>query len=170
MLTTISEIITTAFGLDTPFVIPFISMCMRGMIIYFFGITLARFNKKLMGLRTPFNFILFIMLGSTFANAIINADFFLPILCTIAFLILLNGIITVLAFYVPSIETLVKGTPSLLIKNGKIQWDAMKQNYITERELKTELGTQLHTTSFAHIALAFLASDGTINFIEKDKK
>lgn len=156
-----------AMGFHVFTLVSLFHMIVRGIIIYLFGITLARFNKKLLGIRTPFNFMLFVMLGSISANAVVFEELFLPILGTILFLTLLNGLITALAYYFPSIEFFVKGTDAVLVKNGKIQWSAMRNNLITEREVINELQTQLHTSSLEEVATATLASDGTINFIRK---
>jgi len=142
-------------------------MTIRGIIVYYFGISIARFNKKLLGIRTPFNFILFVMLGSIFASAIIDEEIFLPLLITTLLLFLINGLMTLLSFYSPFIELFVKGKDSVIIKNGKIQWQIMQQNLITKRELLNELHSQLHTTDLKQVKLAILASDGTISFIQK---
>ena len=167
MLRQFFTIIQEAIGLNTLSFTALFYMIIRGVIVYLLGITLARFNKKLLGVRTPFNFILFIMLGSIFANAILDANVFLPTLCTIILLTLLNGLMTALSYYFPPVELFIKGSPAVIVKNGEIQWDVMEKNFITERELFNELHTQLHTHSLKHIEAAILASDGTINFIEK---
>lgn len=167
MLNQFFKIIQEAIGFNTFSFIALFYMIMRGIIAYLFGITLARFNKKLFGIRTPFNFVLLIMLGSIFANAILNASTFLPTLGTILFLILFNGLVTELAFYFPMVERFIKSTPSILVKNGEIQWNNMKKEFITERELLTELHAQLHTSNLKEVEIALLVSDGTIHFIQK---
>jgi len=167
MLTQFFKFMLDAFGLGAFSHTALFFMTIRGIIVYLFGITLTRFNKKLFGIRTPFNFILFIMLGSIFANAILYADTFIHTLGTVLILMLLNGLITVLSYYVPVIELFVKGSPSQLVKNGEIQWDEMRKEFITQRELLTELHSKLHTHDLNKIAAANLESDGTIEFIEK---
>ena len=167
MFTAIIAFLKDLLGLPTSSFMILFQMIIRGIVIYFFGITLARFNKKLLGIRTPFNLILFIMLGSIFASAIIDGRTFLPIIVTVLFLSLLNGAMTMLSYYVPAVETFVKGGSSTLVQDGKIQWDAMKKNFITQHELFNELQTQLHTRDLDRVKAAILASDGTINFIEK---
>jgi uncharacterized membrane protein YcaP (DUF421 family) len=143
-------------------------MFIRGIITYFLGITLTRFNKTLMGIRTPFNFILFMMLGSLAANAVVDRSLFIPILATLTLLTLLNGFTTALAYFFPSVEYFIKGSPVILVKNGKIQWQNMRRNLITKYELINELHSQLHTQDIQIVKLAILASDGTINFTLKD--
>jgi uncharacterized membrane protein YcaP (DUF421 family) len=167
MITQLFKALQEAVGITTLSFTALFYMIIRGIIVYLFGVTLARFNKKLLGIRTPFNFILYIMLGSIFANAILNADVFLPTLGTIIILMLLNGLVTVLAFHFITIETLIKGSPSILIKDGEIQKSVMKKNFITDRELFNELNAQLQTRDLSQIETAILTSDGTINFIKK---
>jgi uncharacterized membrane protein YcaP (DUF421 family) len=167
MLSLFFDVVKEAIGVYTFSFAYLFHMIIRGFIIYFYGMALARFNKKLMGIRTPFNFVLFIMLGSIFANAIVEASLFLPVIGIITSLILLNGFVTMLAFHVPAIERFVKGASSVLVKDGEILWHSMRKNFITERELFNELDRQLHTHSLKDIESAVLISDGSINFIKK---
>ena len=151
-----------------PDITPFIAMAIRAFIIYFLGFFIVKINKKFMGVRTPFNFILFIMLGSIAAQSIIGEGPFLPIVCTIILLTLLNWFMAYLAFHFPNIEHFLKEIPpKILIKDGKLQWQTMKKYYITKAELLNAVQTQLHTKDFSDIKTAFLANDGTINFITK---
>jgi len=168
MLKQIALYFSDSFGVNFMTIPDMIMMIIRGCIIYFVGMTLARFNKKLMGVRTPFNFILFVMLGSIFAQAVVDGNMFLPILGTLVALSFLNGLMTMLAYYFPSVEAFVKGKPSILVKDGEIQWGKMKKYLITEQELFNELHAQLHTQNLKTVSFAFLASDGTINFIKKE--
>ena len=168
MFDKIALYISESFGVNFMTIPDTIMMIIRGVMVYFVGVTLARFNKKLMGIRTPFNFLLFIMLGSIFAQAIIDGSSLIPILGTIVTLFSLNGFMTMLAYSSPSIESFMKGTPSVLVKDGEIQWSKMKKYFITEQELLNELHSQLHTQNLNKVAFAFLASDGSINFIAKE--
>ncbi|MEX0849153.1 MAG: YetF domain-containing protein [Candidatus Dependentiae bacterium] len=143
-------------------------MMVRATIIYFLGIIFARFNKKLVGVRNPFNFVIFVMLGSMLAQAIVFPEFFIPILCSLFFLIVLNICITMLVFHVPFLELLIKGKPVKLVVNGKIQSRAMEKNSITKDELLNELQTQLQTRDLKRVESAVLASDGTIKFTVKE--
>ena len=168
MITPLLKSLQEAIGINTFSFTALFYMIIRGITVYLFGVTLTRFNKKLLGIHRPFNFILYIMLGSLFANAILNANVFLPTLGTILILMLFNRLVTMLSFHFLAIETLIKGSPSILIKDGKIQRAAMKKNFITERELFNVIQTQLHMRDLNQIETALLASDGTINFIKKN--
>jgi len=145
-------------------------MATRGLVIYFSSIVLLRINKRFTGIRTPFNFILFVMLGSISANAIVGKIPFLPVFGVIVFLILLNRIIAIFVFFFPPLERFIKGPTVLLAKRDDIQWINMKKNYITKNDLFTELRKQLHTDDISSVDFTTLATDGEIHFIKREKK
>jgi len=158
-----------ALKLEKANAIIFAYMLLRGLIIYFTSFLVIRFNKRFMGIRTPFNFILFVMLGSLSAAAITEYAPFLPVFGVILSLILLNRIISALEFHYPWFEKVFKGPIIVLVKDGEIQWNNMEKSYITKRELLNELQERLHTRDLKIIASALLTSDGQINFIKKKK-
>ncbi len=142
-------------------------MVIRGVIIYAFGIVLIRCNRKLFGVNSTFNRILVVMLGSLLADAVVSAEHFLIGIATVLLLTVLNGIMNRASFHMPAIESLIKGDQPIILKDGQIQWQTMKKHFITERELMSELCTQLHTQDLTTIEIAKIASDGRIKFIKR---
>jgi uncharacterized membrane protein YcaP (DUF421 family) len=114
--------------------------------------------------------MIFMMLGSIFANAIVDAKSFLPIIVSLFAIIILNSFIKKLVFRFLWVENFIKGPSIELVKNGKINWNEMKANSITKRELLNELASQAHTYDIDKVEAATLASDGSINFIFKLNK
>lgn len=147
--------------------ISLVSMCARAFIIYTASILFVRFNRKFMGIRTPYNFLLFVVIGSASATAITEGSNFIPILGTLFFLILVNMLLSVLGYFFPSFERFLIGSSIILLKNDKIMWKNMRRHYITKKNLQNALETQLHTDDFSIVRTAFLADDGTINFLVK---
>ena len=144
-----------------------VHMMIRGVIIYALGIALLRFNKKLFGVSNSFNMILFVILGSILADAIVSAEHFLLSIATVLLLTTLNFLMTMASFYIPAVESFMEGTQQVIVINGQIQWDVMKKNLITKRELLGELCTQLHTQDLAMVETAMVASDGRIKFVKR---
>jgi len=167
MIEAIISFLLEALEIDKSNIIRFSHMLLRAFILYFSSFLLIRFNKRFMGIRTPFNFILFVMLGSISAVSITEHAPFLPVLGIIFLLIFLNRTISFLEFRYPKFERLFKGEIVELVRDGEILWKNMKKNSITKRELLNELQSRLHTRDLSNISFAFLASDGEINFIKK---
>jgi len=163
------SILKAAFGLQQGVFMLLMHMCLRGLVIYIFSIVLIRFNRRFTGIRTPFNFIVFIMLGSISAAAVTGDAPFFPVVGVITFLVLINRIVAAVVFRFPSLENFLKGPVVLLAKKGKIQWEHMRKNNITKRDLFTELRDQMQTDDLSSVDFAFLATDGEINFVKRDK-
>jgi len=168
MFEKIISFIYAALEINKSNLILFAYMLTRALTLYFTSFLLIRFNRRFMGIRTPFNFILFVMIGSISAAAITEYAPFLPIFGIIISLIFLDRIISIIEFHIPAFERLFKGPIEVLVKDGKIQWDTMKKNSITKRELINEIQHKLHTKDLSQISSALLASDGEINFIKKE--
>lgn len=143
-------------------------MVFRAIVIYILGMVISRSNKKIMDIHTPFNFTLFVMLGSIYAQSILVKEVFLQVVCAIFALVIFNFFLKKLAFHFQFVESFVKGYRVFLIEKGLFNWDQMNKYGITKRELLNELASQLHTYDLSIVCDAILASDGTINFILKD--
>jgi len=170
MITTLKEILKTTLGLEHGF-LQIIYMVLRGIILYTVAILLLRLklNRKLIGTRTPINFILFMMLGSLAAAGITGGAPFLAVLITIISLMIFNRYVGALLFIFPSLEKFFVGSADILIHNGNIQWENMKKNYITHTDLLNAMREQLHTNDLSQVEAAYLATDGNITFITKHK-
>lgn len=144
-------------------------MCTRALIVYIFGFLVIRLDKQLMGIRSPFNLILTVMMGSILANAITfhEVRFFSALgMCSI--LVLVNKISMHFAYHFNSLEKLLKGSPVLLVENGKIKWEAMRYNAITKEDLLSAMRQEAGHHDLAHVDKAFLENGGFITFVLKE--
>ncbi len=144
-----------------------LAMSIRGIVLYTLSIMSIRLNKKFLGVHTAYSFILFVTLGSLCSSAITEEGLFLPITSTIIVLSLINRMLSYLFFRYPWLEAIFSGAPVLLIRNGEFQMHNMRAHFITTTDLLNALQTQLHTNDFNKVESAYLATDGTINFVIK---
>lgn len=72
-----------------------------------------------------------------------------------------------LSFHFPAIERLVKPPPLVLIRNGKLQRKAMRQELITTEELQSKLREQ-GIENFEQVKIAHLEEDGEISIVKND--
>ena len=113
---------------------------LRAIIVYLAMIIFVRFAKKrFLSSATAFDAILVIVIGSTAARAITgNAPFF-GTLVGVYVLIALHWIISYITRDSPSIGTLVKGHDTVLIRNGRVDRDAMKGAHMSSDNLDEDL-------------------------------
>lgn len=148
----------------------FFHMSVRGLVVYFFGFIVMRLDKQIMGIRTPFNLVLNVILGAILANAITfhEIDFF-AVMGMATVLVLVNKATIHFAYYFRSLEKFVKGSPILLVENGKIKWEVMRHNAITEEDLLSAMRQDAGLHDISKIDKAFLENGGFISFILKEK-
>lgn len=139
-------------------------MLIRAFVVYIVGIALIRINKRFMGMRTGFNFFLYVLLGSILAGIVMGNIDFLHGIGTVVAIMLLNMATAYLVFLFPTVERWLKGTPTILVKDGRIQWEAMHKHMIT----KDELMDAIHHAQVLHledVARAFFENSGAITII-----
>jgi uncharacterized membrane protein YcaP (DUF421 family) len=72
-----------------------------------------------------------------------------------------------LSFHFPTVERLVKPPPLVLIRNGKLQRKAMRQELITTEELQSKLREQ-GIENVEQVKIAHLEEDGEISIVKND--
>ena len=165
MTSKITELLNTIIGMDHIGLV--VVMTMRGILLYMLSMLSIRLNKKFLGIRTSYSFILFVMLGSLSAAAVVDEGLFLPIVSTLIILSIINRVVATVFFHYPRLENFFIGELVPLVSDGEIQWHNMRAHLISGRDLLNALQTQLHMEDFSKISLAYLATDGTINFVLK---
>jgi len=145
-------------------------MSMRGLLIYLGALGLVRFNERFIGVRTQFNFVLYMVLGSLLATAITgNAPFFAVVGMSLV-LFFCNLLFTKLSFYSHRWEKFLKGSPQLLVLEGVVQWDAMRSHSITESDILSALRQKGGGHNIKRIEKAFLENNGEISIILHQEK
>lgn len=140
----------------------------RTLIVYFGAILLFRINKQILGIKTVFNLVINILIGSILANGILGGGFeFVYAICAALTLVVSNWLLEVLVYYSPLLSKIFNGTSIFLIKDKQIQWEAMRNHSITQEDLLEELHLKLHTDDLSTVKDAYLETTGEISFIKK---
>ena len=117
-----------------------VQMALRAVVVYVVTVIIVRLGKKrFMGQGTAFDVILGIMLGSIVSRAITgNAPFF-PALAAAAVLVAMHWLLSGIALRWHGFGVAFKGHERLLVRDGKIDWAAMRQAHMSERDLWEDL-------------------------------
>ncbi|HEV2072944.1 MAG TPA: YetF domain-containing protein [Thermomicrobiales bacterium] len=144
-------------------------MAIRALIVYAAAVMMVRVGeKRFLGKNTAFDVILGIILGSVVSRAITGSSPFFPTLGAGFVLVGLHWSIAVLAFRSERLATLVKGESRLLIRDGKVQQEAIHKSHIGERDLLSALRVNGQLTSVSDVAEAHLERSGDISVIERE--
>lgn len=143
-------------------------MGLRAMVVYIIGVVLIRIGaKRFIGKFSAFDVIMAIMIGSVLSRAITNPVGFIPKLTAALVLVGMHHAFSALAFHTTWFGKLIKGSPRVLVKDGEIQWDAMRESHISEKDLMSALRENAGVDSLEKVQTARIERSGNINAILK---
>lgn len=146
-------------------------MMLRAGLIYILGIILVRLGgKRFVGKFSAFDIIMAIMIGSILSRSILTEDNFIPHLAAAFVLTAMHSLFAYIAFYWNWFGTLVKGKPRVLVRDGHIQWNAMKKANISKNDLMCALREASSSEDLSKVHRARLERSGNISVIIKADK
>jgi uncharacterized membrane protein YcaP (DUF421 family) len=140
----LKDITDTALGLSLrPQQLELWQICLRAVIVYLAMIMFVRFGKKrFLSRATAFDAILVIVIGSTAARAITgNAPFFAT-LAAVWVLIAMHWVISYFTEGSPTLGSLVKGNTTVLVRNGRVDRQALKDAHMSPDDRDEDLREQ----------------------------
>ncbi|MBP2312582.1 DUF421 domain-containing protein [Azospirillum soli] len=141
-------------------------MVLRAVVVYVVTVAMVRLGKKrFMGKATAFDVILGIMLGSVVSRAITGNAPFVPALGAAAMLIALHAAISAIGCRFHGFGWLVKGDARLLVRDGTVDWAAMRRAHLTQRDLDEDLRRH-GMTGVDQVTEARLERNGDISVIK----
>ena len=144
--------------------VPWWELVLRSLIVYFALLFLLRLTgKRQIGQLSPFDLILLLLISEAVQNSIVASDdSLIGGLIAVATLIAANYLVGLATFKSLRLERAVDGRPQVLIHEGKIFEDVMRESKMTRKELDTALR---HEGFFeiGKIKLAILETNGEIS-------
>lgn len=142
----------------------------RTFIIYIYAIFLIRIGNKRFHFDTTIDFVLIIIIGAVLSRTINGPSTLIQAMTGSALLIFLHWLFVKFSFKYHQFGKLIKGRPTILIKEGKIIWEALEENQISKDDLLEIIRDKLKTNNLDQIKKAYLERTGKISFIIKNKK
>ena len=147
-----------------------VNISFRAVLIYLVVLVGIRLTgKREVGQMAPFDLVLLLLIANAVQNAITGPDTSLAGgIIAAATLLLLNWIITRLAWESPKIRKMVEGAPTLLIHRGKLLSKNMAKEKITQDDLFQAL-REHGFSSLDEVDSSILEVDGSISVLRKDE-
>jgi uncharacterized membrane protein YcaP (DUF421 family) len=145
-------------------------MALRAVVVYVTAVLIVRLGKKrFMGRATAFDVILGIMLGSIVSRAVTgNAPFF-PALAAGAVLVAMHWLFSSIALRWHGFGVAVKGRPLVLVRDGRIEQDAMRGAHMTEHDLWEDLRGK-SISRLEEVSEARLERNGRLSVIKAQQR
>lgn len=159
------ELFRQVVGPDDAQAILWWQMCVRAVLVFAWGLVVVRLGgQRLFGKFAALDIVVTVMLGSLLSRVITGNAPLLAGLAATALLVLLHWLVAAAAFRWPGFGHLAKGSPVCLVRDGTIDWRAMRRTNITRHDLDEALrGRGLERTE--QVRAAYLERSGAITVI-----
>lgn len=147
-----------------------IEIILRTAIVYFvilIGIRLT--GKREIGQMTPFDLALLLLISNAVQNAMTGPDTSVSGgIVAAGTLLLLNAAVTRVVWKNRKVRRIVEGTPTLLIRHGKIIQEHLEKERVTVDAL-TQALREHGVASVDDVSLAVLEIDGSISVLKNEE-
>lgn len=149
--------------------LPVLEKILRPIIVYLFLIAFLRlFGKRELAQLNPFDLVVLLSLSNTVQNAIIGEDNSITGGVIGAFSLLAINWVVVRALYkLPKLNERLEGDETVLVRDGKIDHEAMRRETLTEVELLSVIHKQ-GLDDIADVRKCVLEPNGTF-YVEAAK-
>ena len=123
-------------------------------------------DRRSLAEKTAFDAIFIVLLGSMLSRAINGTGpFFTTIGASVA-LVLIHRACAYAAYRSHAFGKLIKGRDVTLVRNGEIDWQAMKGSLVSKHDFEEDLRLDAKTDDVKKIRIARLERSGDISFIK----
>jgi uncharacterized membrane protein YcaP (DUF421 family) len=150
---------------------PWWSFVVRPLIVYLaLTLGLRLFGRRELGQMTPFDLVVILLIANALQNAMVGPDTSVVGGLIGAFSLLVgNWLLARLRARFPFLQKVVEGEPVLLISDGRILKQKLKQQNIELEELE-QAAREHGLADLSKVDTAVLEVDGTVSIIPVDDK
>lgn len=146
-------------------------MAWRTAVVFAVAVGLARLGaRRFLAHNAGFDIMVAIVLGSVLSRGINGQAAFFPSLGAAILLVAFHHALATLAFHSHAISKLVKGTPQVLVRDGKIDRAAMARTKFTDDDLDENLRLNGNVDGTEDVAEARLERNGSVSVVKTERR
>ncbi len=143
-------------------------MSARALAIFFFTLALIRASgRRSFGQHSPFDACATVLLGAVLSRAVVGASPFWATVAAAATLAAVHRLVALVSVRSKWIENLVSGHEIEVVRDGKVDRDAMRKALLSDSNLAEAVRDKLGDRDIGDVALAILERDGKITVVER---
>jgi len=148
-----------------------LATAVRTIAVYAFALAAVRLgSKRFLSQASAFDVVVAIMLGSIMSRAITSSAPFWSTLLSGAVLIAVHWLLATFAYRLDWLGPLVKGRSELLVRDGQLNREAMRQAGVSEHDLMQAVRLEAGETDLSRVRQARLERDGSISVVTGERE
>jgi len=125
-------------------------------------------HKRSLARKTAFDAVLIVILASVLSRAINGSSAFFATLGGGLVIVALHRLFASAAYHWHWFGFLIKGSPELIVRDGKMLRDVMRRNHVSEHDLEEDLRLDAQMEDASKVKIARVERSGDISFIKKE--
>jgi uncharacterized membrane protein YcaP (DUF421 family) len=147
----------------------FLQVSLRGVIVFLAALLMVRMgSKRSLAEKTAFDAVLIVVLASVLSRAINGSAGFYTSIGASFVLVLLHRFFAWIACRSHFFGKLIKGSPAVIIEDGKLDARTMRRHLVSEHDLEEDLRLDGNLEDFSKVRVARVERSGDISFIKKE--
>ncbi|MFP3646188.1 DUF421 domain-containing protein [Paraburkholderia sp. SIMBA_054] len=145
-----------------------LQMAARTVAVCFAALIFIRISgRRSFGQRSPFDYVVAILLGATLSRVIVGASPAIPTLVASLVMVLIHRALGWACVHSARLETLAVGVERELFKDGQFNSKQMSAALITRTDVFETARQELNTLDLEEVQLAILERNGQVSLIRK---
>jgi uncharacterized membrane protein YcaP (DUF421 family) len=145
-----------------------LQICARTAFLFGFGILCIRIaGRRTFAEYSPLDIVVAVVVGSNISRIMTGKAPFVPGLCATLLLVLLHRVVAMASLGWPALACWVKGRPVELIRDGKVDRQALRRHELSEDDLLEALRLE-KVDDPAKVSRATLEGGGKISVVPKN--
>jgi uncharacterized membrane protein YcaP (DUF421 family) len=147
-----------------------LQMSMRAVVVFFAALVFIRISgRRSFGQRSPFDYVVAILLGATLSRVIVGASPVIPTLVASFVIVFVHRVLAWACVRWPRLESLVVGVEREVYKDGKFNSRQMSAALITRTDVFETARQELNAPDLRDVQSAMLERNGQVSLIRKRK-
>jgi uncharacterized membrane protein YcaP (DUF421 family) len=147
----------------------YLQIAVRTTVVFIIALVYIRISgMRTIGKNTALDVITGLILGSVLSRAINGSAPFGTTMLASLVLVLLHRLLAFITYKSHAIGKLIKGDSILVVRDGKILWDNMKKEHISEHDLMEGIRKNANINDLEQVKEAYFERSGMVTVIMKD--
>lgn len=147
-----------------------LQMAARTVAVFLSALVFIRIaGRRSFGQRSPFDYVVAILLGATLSRIIVGASPAIPTATASLVIVLIHRALAWACVHFPRLERLIAGAEREVFKDGKFDDSQLSAALITKTDVFETARQQLHCTGLDDVESAILERNGQVSLIRKSK-
>jgi uncharacterized membrane protein YcaP (DUF421 family) len=145
-------------------------MAVRALAVFFATLVFIRISgRRSFGQRSPFDYVVAILLGATLSRVIVGASPAIPTLVASLVIVLVHRALAWACVHSPRLESFLVGVEREVFRDGQFDIRQMSAALITKTDVLETTRQELHTSELNDVQSAILERNGQVSLIRKRK-